>query len=383
MHNFRNRTNMNILIDCTNLKVGGGVQVATSFINDLYDLDMFENQLISHYKFYIALSTQMKNSFGGKKFSERFIFLNKRNYLSKIETSKYLKDVEKREKIDKTFCVFGPSYYKSKTPKIVGYAIPHFIYKDSPYITSLSLRKKIQLILMQIIKIKLFEKNSDHLIFETEDVKIKFCELYNFKIENTSVVSNTLNSIFLKKNDWSNKKFNLSNDFNILALSANYPHKNLAIIPEIIDILIKKRISCDFKFILSVTKKDLPLPEKYHKYIDFIGFIPLTDLPNLYSSVDLLFMPTLLECFSTTYLEAMFMEVPILASDMSFAKDVCGEAAHYYKSTSAKSAADALEFLIENSTARSELIHNGIQKISSYGTSMDRTKRYIQLIEEL
>lgn len=374
---------MNILIDCTNLKVGGGVQVATSFINDLYDLDMFENQLISNKKFYIALSPQMRDNFVGRNFSKRFIFLNKTNFRSKIETTKFLRGIEKNKKIDKTFCVFGPSYYKSKVPKIVGYAIPHFIYKDSPYIANLSIRKKIQLILMQMIKIRLFEKNSDHLIFETEDVKNKFCELYNFKADNTSVISNTLNSIFLKKNEWSNKKYNINNDFNILALSANYPHKNLAIIPEIIDILIEKRISCDFKFILSVNKKDLPLPEKYHRYINFMGFIPLKDLPNLYSSVDLLFMPTLLECFSTTYLEAMFMEVPILASDMSFAKDVCGEAAHYFKSTSAKSAADAIEFLIHNSKVRSELILNGIHKINSYGTSMDRTKSYLQLIEDL
>ena len=41
-------------------------------------------------------------------------------------------------------------------------------------------------------------------------------------------------------------------------------------------------------------------------------------------------LPTLLESFSATYIEAMFHGKTILTSDLDFARDVCGEAAFYF-----------------------------------------------------
>lgn len=38
-------------------------------------------------------------------------------------------------------------------------------------------------------------------------------------------------------------------------------------------------------------------------------------------------MPSLLECFTATYPEAMRMERPIVTTDLAFAQGLCGEAA--------------------------------------------------------
>ena len=41
-------------------------------------------------------------------------------------------------------------------------------------------------------------------------------------------------------------------------------------------------------------------------------------------------MPSLLESFSGTYVEAMYYRIPIFTSGLDFAREVCGEGATYF-----------------------------------------------------
>jgi len=376
---------MNILIDCSNLKVGGGIQVATSFLNDLHCLDLQNDELISDMDFLIVLSQQMSNNFDKSIFSDKFHFIDLPENISKskIKSSFYIKRIEKIYDIFKVFCIFGPSYNKSRIQKVVGFAIAHYIYKESPYIQKLKLKEKIKLEFLRFIKVFLFKKNSDYLIFETENAKSRFCDIYKYDINKTAVVSNTINEIFNDKNKWNEKMYNFTSTYNFFVLSANYPHKNIQIIPKVIDILINTYNLRNFKFIISLNKNDLKFHDRYDKYIDYLGFVKLQDLPNLYEAADLLFMPTLLECFSTTYLEAMFMKVPIVASDMSFAKDICGDGALYYDSTSAEDAASNINLLLNNQKLISELKNKGTDNLKRFGSSMDRTYSYIKILKNI
>ena len=53
-------------------------------------------------------------------------------------------------------------------------------------------------------------------------------------------------------------------------------------------------------------------------------------VPNLYKACHGLFLPTLLESFSGTYIECMQFQKPIFTSDRDFSKDVCGDCAYYF-----------------------------------------------------
>ncbi len=180
---------------------------------------------------------------------------------------------------------------------------------------------------------------------------------------------------------WVARKFNFKVFKRILVLSANYPHKNMSIIPSVIDSLINNHSFTDFKFIISQTKEKMRFDNKYDKYIEYLGYIPLEELPALYQSVDVLFLPTLLECFSTTYLEAMFMKVPIVTTEMSFAKNICDDAAVYFSPTSASSAAEQIYEVLNNENLRSKLISNGIENLNRFSDSMSRTKDFINIIK--
>ena len=61
-----------------------------------------------------------------------------------------------------------------------------------------------------------------------------------------------------------------------------------------------------------------------------VGPLKQQDLFGYYRHCQALFLPTLLESFSGTYLEAMQFGSPILTSDLDFARQICGDVAMYF-----------------------------------------------------
>ena len=114
---------MKIIIDSSNLFAGGGVQVATSFLNDL-------NKINLDHEFHVLQSHGLKKQIDKSIFSSNFIFYElKANHSSILKRIKEVKLIESTLNPDVIFTVFGPSYHKSSCPKVVGFAIPHLIYK--------------------------------------------------------------------------------------------------------------------------------------------------------------------------------------------------------------------------------------------------------------
>lgn len=370
---------MKLLIDCSSLQVGGGIQVGRSFLYDLQKTGYSEETLI-------ILSPQISEQLSVSKFSSnfKFITLEKEYYKNFIIRGRKLKSIESSFGPDVNFTVFGPSYYKSKVPKVVGYAIPHYIYKDSPHFSRLSYMAKLKLKIEEKLKVRYFTQNSDYLVFETKDAAMRFSVKYSYSSDKTFVVSNTINEIFMRQDAWQKNDVIInSTDFNIICITANYEHKNFRIIPVIIDELLKKNIK-NFKFIISLTKDQANFEEKYEKYIIFTGRVALEELPDLYSKIDVVFMPTLLEVFSATYLEAMFMKKPIVATDLSFAKDICGDSALYFNPENPKSVADIFIKLKENrNNIVSQYIEKGTVNLKRFGNSMDRTNSYLKIINQI
>lgn len=368
---------MKIIIDNSNLIAGGGIQVAISFLKDLEKLDIQDNQ------YYVIQSPHSHMAFGDDLYPANFIFYNFSN--SDVKTKKRkiykIKQIENVIKPDAIFTVFGPSYHKSKYPKIVGFAIPYIIYPDSPFFKLVSVKEKLYYKALTLLKSYCFKKNSDVLIFESENARKIFSEKYQYRKE-TFVVSNTINEIFENHSRW--KSFNIKNNeaTKILYLTANYLHKNLKIIPDIIDVLRQEAPQFEFKFYISIKKEELGFSDIYDPYIEYLGKVDIKQIPSIYQQIDLVFMPTLLEVFSTTYLEAMFMKKPIIASDMSFARDICQDAAIYCEPINPKSYATAILNIVDNKNLYDSIVENGTENLKRFGNSMDRTKLYLEIIKK-
>jgi len=97
----------------------------------------------------------------------------------------------------------------------------------------------------------------------------------------------------------------------------------------------------------------------------------------------MMFQPTLLECFSATYPEAMKMEVPIVTTDLEFARGLCGNAAIYYSPLSARDAAGAIYKTATDKALQTQLKDAGKQQLLSYDTYDQRAEKLIGILEKI
>ncbi|WP_231427785.1 glycosyltransferase family 4 protein [Pedobacter sp. Leaf250] len=368
---------MKLIIDNSNLFAGGGMQVAASFLRDLKNMNLLDD-------FHVIQSVNCSEIVDDKIFPDNFKFyhLDKSEEKSKAKRITSVKKIEDTVNPDCIFTLFGPSYHKSKFPKLVGFAIPFIIYPESPFFKQISLKERIYYRILSVIKTYAFKKYADALIFETENARRIFSRKKKFK-KYTFTVGNTLNEIFTKPDHWIDFENLPLGSCNILFLTANYQHKNMLILPDVIRILKDKFDLKDFKFLITLNKNDINLPEFCNENIEYLGKVDLEKIPSLYKHSDIVFIPTLLEVFSATYLEAMWMKKPIIASDLEFSQDICGDSALFCEPINPESYAEAIFRLITDESLTNLLVRKGTANLKRFGTSMDRTNSYLNIIKKL
>jgi glycosyltransferase involved in cell wall biosynthesis len=156
-----------------------------------------------------------------------------------------------------------------------------------------------------------------------------------------------------------------------LYLSCYYPHKNFEIFLE-----LAKKIKADqlnYVIVITIDKEEDPRCKKFlsavkqlklSDVIINVGSIPMEAVPAIYRACDALLMPTLLESFSGTYVEAMFHSVPILTSDFDFARCVCGDAALYFDPCNVESIMQCMRRVTEDQNIRNACVTAGASRLS-------------------
>ncbi len=115
-----------------------------------------------------------------------------------------------------------------------------------------------------------------------------------------------------------------------------------------------------------------------------VGAIPLSELESHYHKVDAILLPTLLESFSGTYIEAMHFGTPIITSDRDFSREVCGNAALYFDPTSEDDLCRVLLQFQNDHSIRNALPENGRLQLSKHSLSWNESFRFaICALEEL
>jgi len=90
-----------------------------------------------------------------------------------------------------------------------------------------------------------------------------------------------------------------------------------------------------------------------------------------FRNVDGMLMPSLLESFSTTYVEAMATNVPILTSDLDFAHSSCGDVASYFDPFDTKSIKNSIVEFRDNTDLRFDLAKAGAIRVISKENTWD------------
>lgn len=369
---------MIILINCSNLKAGGGLQVADSVCSQLYRF--------SQHKFVVVLSSGLdftKEQILGYSNVDIFTY-NIPNAVKTIIGGRdaFLDQLVENSHAEVVFTVFGPSRWCPKVPHLSGFAMAQIVVLDSPFYFRMTTVQSVQWCIWRNVRKWLFRKSSKYFWTENPYISEKLGKLFGDKQIYT--VTNYYNQVFDKPDAWSRKI--LLPEFDgttCLSISAHYPHKNFEILVDVVRILKKKYPKFKVRFVLTFDAGEMPVPDDIKDCFVFIGSVDVSECPNLYEQCDIMFMPTLLECFTATYPEAMRMERPIVTTDLEFARGLCGDAACYYSAVDPQAAAEAIYKVATEEEYRKQLVENGKKRLLTYDNYEQRVEKLINILEEI
>ncbi|MCF0210533.1 MAG: glycosyltransferase [Bacteroidales bacterium] len=375
---------MNILVNTTNLSAGGGLQVADSFCSTL-------NRYEQH-NFVVVLSSYLHSTKEKiKHYSNVEVF--EYDIKNNIQTivfgrDRFLDSLVRDKKTDAVVTIFGPSRWNPKNVfHLSGFAMSQLVLKESPFFSIIPLKEKLKWKFGNFVRKYLFARSTKVFFSENQLISDRVEQL--FKNSKCYTITNYYNQVFEEIEASSNKlnlAFNLlkrrSDEIVLLNISTPYLFKNLPIAIDIAKELKNKHKDLNFRFVFTCKESDFPPIEKELKdCFCFLGKVAFEECPNLYKQCDIVFHPTLLECFSAVYPEAMKMQKPIVTTDLPFAHSLCGDAALYYSPLSAQDAAEKIYTLSQSVELQKDLIQKGERQLEKYDTYIQRSEKIIKVLE--
>lgn len=363
------------LINASNLKNGGGLQVAQSIC---VQLKQFKN-----HHFIVVLSTYINDE---QISACENVELYKYNIPQTLKTvlfgrDAFLDGLVSEKKVDAVLTVFGPSIWRPRVPHLCGFARAQLLLSNPNDNHNLNF-SRIKEKLTFVVWAWGFRRSSDK--FYTENVYISNMLPKLIKGARVYTVTNYYNQVFDSPELWRRKiKLPAFNGTTMLTVSSTASHKNLGIMVPMAEYLERDYPNFNFRFVLTCDKAPFDLPDRLRHHFVFVGKVDVSECPNLYEQSDIMFMPTLMECFTATYPEAMRMGVPIVTTDLEFARGLCGEAAFYYSALDAKAAAVAIIKVATDEECARRLVTTGKEQLKKFDNYKQRAERLIKILEEI
>jgi glycosyltransferase involved in cell wall biosynthesis len=371
---------MKLILNNASTFKGGAEQVALSFIS--------ECRKFPEHEYHVVVCENLATQIDQQEYPGNFTFhiLDKRPAASWINFYKKMLWYQRLASEVDPDCIVstgGHGYWTPKRiPVVAGFNMAHFVYPESPYFKIISAKRRIWWRVRSYLEFYLSGR-TDALFVQTDDVKerllsrLKGCKVYT--------ISNTVHPAFTTEGGNGEECFLGVRDrrSRLLTVSAYYPHKNLDVIPAVLDHL-QDQGRDDFVFVVTLRDEDYQrlFAEKYHERILNVGPVPISRAPGLYRECDFMFLPTLLECFSASYAEAMAMNKPIITSDMDFAHTVCKDAALYFDPLDPIQIAETIIRLKESPEQQAVLVSSGAERLKTFGDSYRRAKQILQICGE-
>lgn len=161
----------------------------------------------------------------------------------------------------------------------------------------------------------------------------------------------------------------------VLAVGTLEPRKNLGAALDAFELLSARHPPGDVTLVLAgeITHgwKNEALLARIAGYpgpgrIVTTGFVPDTDLPNLYRAADVFVYPSLYEGFGLPALEAMAAGVPVVATNRTAVPEVVGDAALLIDPADPGAIADAIWSVLSDSAQQDRLRRAGRRRADSY-----------------
>jgi len=361
---------MQVLFNCSTNIVGGAIQNAYNFIqNAINDSEIDWLFLVSPQIYSQCQKSQI--------FDNRIIVIKKspsKNIQARQEIIKH----EQMFNPDIVYTMAGPAYVRFKNYHVMGISNAYITHaRIYTFFVGRNLINAIHSILAVLYQI-IYARKADFYFFQTKSSRDTFCKRFFLNKNRTAIVPNAIGNIFVS-NKFENKS---KKDFiNIFCPAAPYPHKCLHMIPKIAYKLNNKLVDIKYMFTLTLPNessiwkkiKNKALKLKVSHLIKNIGPFDYGNAPRLHHEADVIFIPSILETFSTSFLEAIAAKKPLLVSNLPFVNEICGKYAVYFKPCSTKNASIKLKDIILNYEDYKNNINKNANILDTYG---DQKKKY-------
>ena len=306
---------------------------------------------------------------------------------------------DSRRRLLKLEAEFGPDcVYSVGAPAYVKFRAPHLLTCTEPWVshpTWLAYRTMsfphewIAMALRTFYKAYWF-RHADAWVTQSEIASRGLHRRLRLSRNNIAVVPNTCGPQYLDSQ--SRRPFPAgSGKVRLLCFAASYTWKRLDLIPRVAKELARRDPTLDFEFVITLPFDDATLKQvmSVARSLDVVhlihneGQVPVALGPKLYRRCDMCFLPTLLESFSAAYPEAMAMGLPIVTTNLAFARDICGDAALYFEPNDPSSAAATILDLLREEPRWNGLIAKGKKTLAALPTSHQRHDLYMDLLGRL
>lgn len=370
---------MNILINASNLSANGGAtQVADSILRSLskYPQHIFTVVLSGTLNFYKEVLADSKNVV-----VEEYTY-PQRDWKSLITCrNKTLDHFVEKYNIQCVWTIFGPTKWVPRCKHVCGAAYPHIAFPESPFFTRMSMRSRIKVRIHTLYMRFLFWRCARCFYTESPIVTERYKKYIHRK--RIITVTNYYNQVYDKKQYWQYHSLPAFDGCRILCVTSLMPHKNTLFIADVANELVKNHPDFNFQFIVTVKHDSFKQYSKeISKHICCIGKVPIAECPSLFEQCDMVFHPSLLECYSATYAEAMKMKKPLLASNMAFSRSLCKDAAVFFDPLSSIDAADHIYNLYFDKKKQKVLVENGEKQLLFFDNYKTRVDKLVRMCEE-
>ena len=360
---------MKILINTISTKKhsGGAFQISQNFM-----LKSLEN---SDVEWYHITSEDVDDAIGYKfahlKGTHYFVFPTQPDFRGSYkQVKKQVAELEAKILPDVVYSITAPSYFTFKTHEVMRFTNPWVTHPNKYSWSTMSFLPKLKQWLYCLNQKRLM-KAAYAFVTQTETTKKGIMRITGKPTEKVCVVNNVLPGVFktmdntpIVEDDW----------INVACVGAPVPHKNMDIIPNVIDELAKIGIK-NVRFHTTIPV-DNPMMAKvvdrcaelgYKDRLINHGRVSQKELGEMYRRCQFCFLPTLLEVFSASTVEAMYFNLPIIATDFPFNTEVLADACLYYEPKNAKDAANQLAKMIADKELQATMRERMARQLAIYG----------------
>lgn len=366
-----------VLVDMSNLVVGGGLQVGASFLDELSRMNADETSS-ERWPWFdgveVEASEQVVANSTTRGAGLRLEVVDGR------PQARVLRRLPRGPQFDVSFTVFGPGYGRRRARRtIVGCADVTSLFPE--HATIRGVRPRALHALRRRVSRRIFLQ-ADRIVGESAHVTAALHQRWGIDPARLRVVPNVLNRVFDDASRQERLDADLGADGALVFAypTRDYPHKNLDVLGAA-QRVVATTSDLDVRFALTLTEREWEQLDPATREASInVGPLVVAQVPALYEACDGVVFTSLNECFSVTPLEAMRAGRSLVASDRPFVREVAGDAAWYVEPTDPASVAAGLVAALSDDAERSRRVEIGRRVAVDWPSARDRATAYLDLI---